>query len=146
MIELRPARNSELPLFHALEQDPDTAPYILETTLRQHREAFARDDITYLSIGEHGRFAGYLILARDADGISIELRRIVVAERGKGTGKRAMRAVEPYCREVMRRQRIWLDVFDFNRRGRRVYQDLGYRQFDESEFEGKRLLYFEKNL
>lgn len=62
MIELRPAAATDLALFHALEQDPDTAPYILETTLQQHRDAFARDGITYLSIDEHGRSAGFLIV------------------------------------------------------------------------------------
>lgn len=146
MIELRRARLSQLVLFSDMEQDADTSPYILPTTLDEHRRAFERDDIIYLSINAHDQAGGFIILALDADPRSVELRRIVVADKGRGTGTGALAALEDYCRQRLRRERIWLDVFEFNRRGRRVYSGLGYRQFDQREFEGKALLFFEKEL
>ena len=57
-----------------------------------------------------------------------------------------MRALETWCLETLRRKRIWLDVFDFNARGRHVYSGLGYRQFDQSDYRGRTLIFCEKNL
>ena len=146
MIELDHASTEQLPLFHAMEQDVDTAPYILPTTLEQHQQALACEDIIYLSINDDGILRGYFILALDADGSSVELRRIVIARRGIGTGQRSMRALETWCLEELRRRRVWLDVFDFNARGRHVYSKLGYEQFDQRDYQGKQLLFFEKYL
>lgn len=146
MIELRRAQLSQLPLFSEMEEDADTSPYILPTTLDQHRRAFALDDIIYLTIYRDDEAGGFIILSLDSDARSVELRRIVVADKGRGTGPRAIAALEDYCRQRLQRDRIWLDVFDFNRRGRRVYSGLGYSQFDQREFEGQQLLFFDKEL
>ncbi len=146
MIELRRAKRSQLALFSEMEQDDDTSPYILPTTLEQHRQAFALDDIIYLSIftgAEPGRF---IILALDPDARSVELRRIVVAHKGRGTGGQAIAALESFCRTQLQRSRIWLDAYDFNRRGQRLYCGLGYIQFDQRDFEGNQLLFFEKEI
>ena len=146
MIELNYAGTEQLPLFHALEQDPETSAYILPTTLEQHRQALDREDVIYLSINHDGALGGYLILALDADGRSVELRRIVTANRSRGIGQAAMRALETWCLDKLRRRRIWLDVFDFNSRGRHVYSKLGYEQFGQRDYRGKTLLLFEKYL
>lgn len=146
MIELCPAAPQQLPLLHAMEQDVDTAPYILATTIEQHRQAFARDEITYLCICARDSILGFLILALDADDESIELRRIVVANKGQGIGREALLALENWCLQVAKKRRIWLDVFTFNQRGRRLYAALGYRRFDQQEFRGKKLLLLEKSI
>ncbi len=146
MLTLRAATTDELPLFHAMEQDADTSPYILKTSLEQHGRAHACGDIVYLAILDRGELAGYFILALDDDGHSVELRRIVIADKGRGVGQRAMRALEPFCRDRLQRERIWLDVYDFNHRGRHVYESLGYQRFDQKDFEGKRLLFYDKIL
>lgn len=146
MVELEPANPAQMPLFSSLEQDPDTAPYILPTTLEQHRQDFAREDIVYLSIYEDGDLGGYMILALDPDGVSVEFRRIVVAHKNRGTGQQAIPAMEAYCRDRLRRSRVWLDVYDFNQRGRHLYARLGYRLFDQQAFQGKLLLLYEKFL
>jgi len=146
MIELLPANPGQLPLFSRMEQDPDTAPYILPTTLEQHRQAFAREDIIYLSIYDDGDLNGYFILALDPDGTSVEFRRIVVVHKSRGTGRQAIPAMEAYCRDCLRRNRVWLDVYDFNQRGRHVYSRLGYQLFDQQALQGKLLLFYEKYL
>ena len=129
-----------------LERDADTSPYILPTTRAQHEANLARDDFVYLSIYRDEKFAGYFILVLEADGRSVELRRIVIAEKGAGTGKQAMLHVEAWCRDRLGRSRIWLDVFDFNSRGMHIYPGLGYRYIGRQEFDGKQLLFFEKHL
>lgn len=146
MLDLRPMTPAELDIVCELELDPDTMPYILPTPRAQHRANMARDDMAYLSIYQADRFAGYFILVLDVDDVSIECRRIVIAEKGAGTGRRAMGLMEAYCRERLGRKRIWLDVFDFNQRGRHLYPGLGYRYIGDQEVDGKRLLFYEKQL
>ncbi len=146
MIELRPSTRQELPEFARMETAPDTEDYILAYDSERHLAEFERDDIVYLSIYAENRLVGFFILALEADPGSLEFRRIVVAERGLGIGRAAIGLMEEYCRDQLGRDRVWLDVFDFNHRGRHLYQKLGYRYFDRGELDGKTLLFFEKSL
>ncbi len=146
MIELRPSTREELPEFAEMETAPDTADYILAYDAARHLAEFERDDIVYLSIYDDQKPVGFFILALEADLGSVELRRIVVAERGRGIGQAAIGSMEKFCRDRLGRSRIWLDAFEFNHRGRHVYEKLGYRFFDRGELNGKTLLFFEKSL
>ena len=146
MVELRQMDPAELDIVCELERDADTSPYILPTTRAQHETNMARDDFVYLSICRDRCFAGYFILVLEADGRSVELRRIVIADKDAGTGKQAMLRAESWCREQLGRSRIWLDVFDFNDRGMHIYPALGYRYTGSQDLDGKQLLFFEKHL
>ena len=134
----------ELSEFAGMETAPDTGEYILAYDAARHRAEFERDDIVYLSICRQKELVGFFILALDPDPDSVELRRIVVAERGQGIAQAAIPLMENYCRDVLGRGRVWLDVFDFNQRGRHVYEKLGYRYFDRGDLDGKTLLFFDK--
>ena len=145
-ITLRPTDADELAGLTRLEQDTDTAPHILPTTLQQHRAQFARDDILYLTIERGGDACGYFILVLEADGRSVEFRRVVVAPRGTGIGQRAIPLMETWCRDRLGRRRIWLDVFDSNPRGQYVYEKLGYRRFDTASYDHRLLYFYQKDL
>ena len=144
MLELRESKPGELAAFSAMEQDVDTIAYIKPGTPQQHLAEFNREDVVYLSIYENQKLAGFFLLCLDADGNSVEFRRIVIADKGNGLGQQAIPAMERYCRERLQRRRIWLDVFDFNHCGQHVYHKLGYRQFGRACFEGKPLLCYQK--
>lgn len=146
MIELRATRIVELQLFFAMEQDADTHSYILPYSLQQHRQEFEREDIVYLSIYALDELAGFFILKLDSDHSSVEFRRVVIANKGQGIGQSAIRAMEDYCRYQLQRHRIWLDVFEFNQRGQHIYEKLGYRLFDSGDLDGKKLLFYQKNI
>ena len=146
MIELRASLPEELASFSAWEQDEDSRDYVTPYTLERHRLEYARDDIVYLSIYNDETLAGFFILVLEPDQASVEFRRIVIAEKGTGVGQSAIACMEQYCRDELKRSRVWLDVFDFNQRGRHVYEKLGYRYFDSGDLEGKKLLFYEKNL
>jgi RimJ/RimL family protein N-acetyltransferase len=146
MIELRESAPTELAQFCRMEQEQDTSQFILPYSLQRHVEEFSREDQIYLSIVKREKLAGFIILALDADGSSVEFRRIVVTDRDNGTGQQAISALEDYCRQQLGRRRLWLDVFDFNQRGRHVYSKLGYTAFGEGEHAGKRLVYYQKSL
>ena len=82
----------------------------------------------------------------DARNDSVEFRRILIDQNRRGIGQAAIAAMENYCREQWNPKRIWLDVFEDNEIGRHIYQKLGYARFGEDIFDGRKLLFFEKQL
>ncbi len=146
MVVVREAKIDEIPRFVEMEQAKGTAEFIIPYSLGDHLAKFNKQDIVYLSIIDEGRLAGFIILAIDPDGVSVEFRRIVVSAKNKGIGQSAIRAMEDYCRAKFRCKRIWLDVFEFNERGRYIYEKLGYTQFKKGKHDGKSLLYYQKSL
>jgi diamine N-acetyltransferase len=129
-----------------LEQTVGVREFILPASAEAHRADFENPATVYLSILEGSAFAGFILLRLDPDGSSVECRRIVVVERGRGIGQVAIAALERYCRSVLGRFRIWLDVFDANHRARHVYTKLGFRDCGETVNAGRRLLLYEKVL
>jgi len=146
MVAVREAEFGELSRFFEMEKMEDTAKFIIPYNLEEHRTKFNQQDIIYLSIISEERLAGFIVLLLGADGLSVEFRRIVVSIKGKGIGQAALEAMENYCRAKLGRKRVWLDVFEFNERGRYIYEKRGYIQFNRGEYEGKPLLYYEKAL
>ena len=146
MIELREMRNDELEALGAMDRDGNTPSHITVYSLEEHQREFARDDIVYLSIYQDDRLAGYFILRLEEGADSVEFRRIVVAQKGQGIGQVAITAMECWVAEQLRRERIWLDVFESNPRGQHVYRKLGYQQFKTGEFGGRKLLFMEKRI
>ncbi|MGD8430086.1 MAG: GNAT family N-acetyltransferase [Ectothiorhodospiraceae bacterium] len=146
-LRLRRTREEELTELARMEQASDTLPFIVPYTLERHRLAFARDDVDYWSIcGPEDQLLGFAIVALDTDGESVELRRIVVAEKGRGYGREAMVRIGRLCAAEYGRRRIWLDVFNFNERGRRLYETLGYRFLREEPHERGALRVYENEL
>ena len=146
MIELRPARSDELTAFRDMEQHPEAERFVAAEELAVHRERFQRPETRYLSILTEGRLVGFILLLLDADGESVDFKRIVLAERGGGLGQVAIATMEEFCGSALGRTRIWLNVFEDNARGRHIYEKLGYREFRTEPFEGRTLHYYEKRL
>ena len=129
MVRLRPALPAELARFTAFETAEEAAPFVNTYTPAEHARMDARDDVTYLSIERAGELAGFVLLVLDPDGESVELRRIVVVRTDRGTGQLALAAAERYCREELRRRRVWLDVAPKNVRAKHIYGKRGYIPF-----------------
>jgi len=146
MIELRESIPADIPAIIEMEKDADTSGFILPYSPERHRSELAKPAVVYLSILNAGELAGFLILVLEADGRSVEFRRIVVAQKGIGLGQVAIQAMEDYCRERLARSRIWLDVFAFNQRGKHIYQKLGYRRFAKKIVGNKDLFCYDKTL
>ena len=146
-ITLIPSNPVELSNFMAWEQHPDAAEYVTQNSLKEHLAAFFDPAISYLTIENEGKPAGFVLLADDPDRLSVELRRIVVHNRAIGIGQVAIDLVEAYIREQTSRQRIWLDVFDNNHRALHIYRKKGYVEFGTDTYkDGRPLLLFEKVL
>lgn len=140
---LRDTKREDLARIAEMEQG-EARKFIISYSLEQHQAAFAKPEIVYKSIWRGGELVGFLILVLDPDGRSVEFRRVVVSKPGRGYGKSVVSSVDELCRRELDRSRIWLDVFETNERARHVYEQCGYRQFEEAKHEGRRLLLYEK--
>jgi RimJ/RimL family protein N-acetyltransferase len=145
LISIEDTKAEELKAIQQMERNEDTSRYIISYSLERHRAEFQKPDVFYKSIyNKTGNLAGFMILVLDSDEISLEFRRIVISDKGKGYGKRAVSLVDRICTEEFGKSRIWLDVFDFNNRGRHIYESLGYRFVKTSNYQGKILKIYEK--
>lgn len=133
-------------MFAQLEQAPDTKQFVLPYSETEHARNILNSSFVYLRILDAGELVGFFILVLDSEPNSVEFRRVVVSDKGKGVGQSAITAMEQFCRTQLQRTRVWLDVFEYNNRGRHIYEKLGYERYGESDHEGRRLLLYQKRL
>lgn len=145
MLELRKSKVHEASEFVVMESDQGTSEFIIPYSLTQHISFITSDELIYLSIYDSDELVGFMILVIHSPN-DVEFRRIVIAKKGHGLGQRAITLMEEYCTEHLNCSRVWLDVFESNKRGINLYRKLGYKQFKQTEFEGQQLLFMEKTL
>jgi len=129
-VRLRPTRPDELDWVMAAEGHPDNRPFVTRWTRTLHEECLTHPDLAHLVIESRadGRAAGYVILAGLASPAeAVELRRIVVTEKGRGFGRETLRLIAGLALEVLGTRRLWLDVRANNPRARRLYEEEGFR-------------------
>jgi diamine N-acetyltransferase len=70
---------------------------------------------------------GYVLLEgiRSEHG-TIELTRIVIKEKGKGYGRESLRMIKRLCFEKLGCHRLWLDVYEYNKRAIELYKSEGF--------------------
>ncbi|SFJ84768.1 GNAT family N-acetyltransferase [Thermoflavimicrobium dichotomicum] len=111
------------------ENHPENAPFIQRWEQEKHIEAIHDPDIKHLIIESQitANRVGFVILAGLSNPHqSIEFRRIVITEKGKGYGREALRAVKYLSFEVWNAHRLWLDVKEHNIRARTLYRSEGF--------------------
>jgi GNAT superfamily N-acetyltransferase len=147
IITIQNTEYGELKRIHIMEQDPDTKPFICSYPLKKHRREYKEENIIYKSIYTASRqLVGFILFALDKDGFSLELRRIVINEKGRGYGKRAISLVDKIAESEFGRTRIWLDVYEDNIRAQHIYEANGYRHIRSTHNAGKRLKIYQKSI
>lgn len=146
MVDLRKATLEDIDAFVAMEQAADTRAFIIPYSRAEHEQKMSDPSLVYLTIVDDDALAGFILLALDVDGRSVEFRRIAVAAKGRGVGQSAITQMENFCLTRLNRTRIWLDVFEHNHRGRHIYEKLGYEKCGEANHDGGRLWIYEKQL
>jgi RimJ/RimL family protein N-acetyltransferase len=118
---------ADLEFVLAAEGDPDTAPFILPWTLEQHAAALSDPDLCHrIVVGPTGP-VGFVLLAGLAGRHgSIEFRRLVIVDKGRGYGRSAVRSVQHLAFEELQVHRLWLDVKSHNTRARWLYEAEGF--------------------
>jgi hypothetical protein len=142
-IFVRDTERAELARIHAMEQG-DARSFIIPYSLERHELEFGSQGVFYKSIWVDRQIIGFLILALDSDGRSIEFRRIVLSETGRGYGKKVVTMVDEICRQEFGRTRLWLDVLSRIHERAMYMTSVAITFSDVSEHEGRTLLLYEK--
>jgi RimJ/RimL family protein N-acetyltransferase/SAM-dependent methyltransferase len=124
---LRASAPSDLDWIVELSSDPDVEPFVLPWTRARHEQALADPGRSHLVVERDGVPVGFAILAGlDGEHRSIEVVRVVVAERGRGLGRSALRELLRHAFDDLGAERVWLDVMPQNARARAAYRAAGF--------------------
>ncbi|MEM8640186.1 MAG: GNAT family protein [Cyanobacteria bacterium P01_G01_bin.54] len=129
MLILRPTQTRDLDFVIQAEGDPENRSYIFQWPQPEHAAALRDPDVAHQIIERIADAApvGYLILRglTNPHG-SLELRRLVVIQKGQGYGKQALRLLQHQAFEQYQAHRLWLDVKLFNQRAYGLYRQAGF--------------------
>jgi len=147
LIELRRTEIKELATISELGNQEHTKPFLNTKSMADYKREFTEENTTYLCIiNASNIILGYLILLKDQNKNSIQLKRILISKESLGIGQYALAKLEKYCTSIMGIKHIWLDVYDNNYRAIHVYNKLGYQVFHTEIVNKRKILYFNKSL
>lgn len=125
---LRPTQAADLDFVFRAEQNDQNRAYITPWQRETHEQALSDPKLAHLVV-QHETPVGFVILAGLLDANrSLEFRRIVITEKGKGYGRQAIALVQQLAFETYQAHRLWLDVKVDNHRARAIYQASGFVQ------------------
>ena len=134
MITLRATQIADLEYVLAAEYSPENSPYINQWSREQHINLFSQADAAHLIVEadpatqpDKLEKVGYVILQglTNPHG-SIELRRLVITQKGQGYGRGAIELIKKMAFHQYHAHRLWLDVKDFNYRAQSLYKSTGF--------------------
>ena len=128
-VRLRPTMSSDIEFVLSLETDPENLQFITPWERTQHEAAIRFPDFRHFIIeGGPGLDAvGFLILIGcRSQHQSLELKRMVVNDKGAGFGRAALRVVKKVAFDDLHAHRLWLDVKAGNSRAQALYDSEGF--------------------
>jgi diamine N-acetyltransferase len=126
-LRLTRATEADLGFVHDAEADPETAPYITQCSRARHAQLLEDPNEALLLAVEAGNPVGFVLLAGlTNEHRGIELRRIVVLDKGRGVGRRVLELTLEHAFGELGAHRVWLDVMPHNQRARRAYAAVGF--------------------
>jgi RimJ/RimL family protein N-acetyltransferase len=129
MIALRLTQEPDLEFVTRVETAAENCPFIGQWSREQHLASVADPNYRHCIIerSDDQKPVGYLILHGLVDpGYAVQIRRIVVTEKGRGYGRKALRLVKQLAFETLGVHRLFLDVVTYNDRARHLYQSEGF--------------------
>ncbi|OGO77961.1 MAG: hypothetical protein A2Y23_04425 [Clostridiales bacterium GWB2_37_7] len=126
-ILIRKTTEADLDFVLIAENAEENSPNVAQWSREQHITVFQNEDILHVIIEADGKSVGYAIIAglKDANK-AIELKRIVIVDKGRGLGRTAIHLVKKLAFEELKAHRLWLDVREYNTRARNLYKALGF--------------------
>ena len=128
-VRLRPTMQSDLEFVLSIERDPANLPFITPWERTQHEAAIRFPDFRHFIIegGPALDAAGFMILIGcRSRHQSLELKRMVVQDKGKGYGRAALRVAKKVAFDDLGAHRLWLDVKSHNTRAKSLYDREGF--------------------
>jgi diamine N-acetyltransferase len=129
LLSLRRAGEADICFIMATERRPGYERTVGRWEEATHRAELEKEGSAYF-IGERdGRPLGFAILQdlTEPNG-NVLLRRIAVAEPGRGVGRAILTGVMAWAFSRPGTHRLWLTVASHNEAARHLYQALGFRQ------------------
>jgi RimJ/RimL family protein N-acetyltransferase len=126
---LRPTRTEDLDFVMALERDPENSPFVGQWSRAEHQDAIARSDREHWILerpAERARLGFAITYDLRAAGHGVYLKRIVVAEKSRGVGRRAVARLAERAFREHGASHLWLRVRPENARAQRAYAALGF--------------------
>ena len=125
--QLTPTLPSDVDWVVQLEYHKDNIKFVEPNTYEEHHALLTDPDVEHLIISMEGRNIGYAILSgMNNKNHSVELRRLVIKEKGKGYGRSIVKLLMRYCFIEKRCHRLWLDVIQGNDRALHIYLTEGF--------------------
>lgn len=123
-------QESDIPEIILMENDCENSQYIQPNTEEEHYGLIKDDNIEHLLLkSEYNTTLGFAILAGLKDkNRNIEFRRIVIKDKGKGFGRKAVKKLKEYSFGKLGCHRLWLDVLENNERARSLYLSEGFKE------------------
>ena len=115
----------------SLEQEEYNREFIFPYTRQKHLSSLQNSDILHILVKEtlNHEIIGFIILAgMESQHRSLEFRRIVINNKGKGFGRASLQLVKRFCFKELNYHRLWLDVFEHNERAIYLYKSEGFRE------------------
>ena len=130
IIEMRETMISDIDFVMNLERLPENRVFVLGNTEKEHMDLINNPDDFHLIVQEceSQKRVGFLLMSRGT-GIkrhNLELRRIVIKDKGKGYGRITLDLVKDFAFKSNNFHRLWLDVYASNRVARRLYEREGF--------------------
>ena len=128
-VRLRPTMSSDIEFVLSLERDPANLPFITPWERTQHEAAIRFPDFRHFIIegGASFQAVGFAILIGcKSPNQSLELKRMVVQNKGAGFGRAALREVKKVAFDDLHAHRLWLDVKTANTRAKALYDSEGF--------------------
>lgn len=126
-ISIRRTTEADLDYVLATENAKENAPHVAQWSKEKHLASFQNEDILHVIIEADHQRAGYAIIAGlKESNKAIELRRIVIVDKGKGLGKAAIQIIKKLAFEELGAHRLWLDVREYNQKAKELYKTLGF--------------------
>ncbi len=128
-IIFRPTSRSDLNKIIRMERNEANRPYVRQWHREQHLNAIKSGNFAHMVIETpgNGRMIGYAILVGlENPDKSIEFKRLVINQKGRGFGRKVMRMMKTHVFEDIGAHRLWLEVKEGNERAFRLYQSEGF--------------------
>lgn len=129
-IVFRPTQPKDIKYIIQAEQSSENKQYVDQWSADQHLASLNDHDILHMIIEKTSdrTSVGYMIVAGiETPNKSIEFRRIVITEKGKGYGRKALRMIKKMAFEEYKAHRLWLDVRAFNQAAQSLYKTEGFK-------------------
>jgi len=123
-LAIRATTEDDLPFVLGAEAATD---FVRHWSPDEHRALMADAHAGHWTVEADAVPAGFLILrGLDSPDRSLELKRIVIAEPGRGLGRLTLRLLKKVAFERLAVHRLWLDVMQHNARARHLYASEGF--------------------